>query len=265
MQASSTRRTALVTGASSGIGRAFARRYALAGYDVVLTARRTERLQALADELQSANPVAAHVIPADLAIADAPAALFAQIEARGLHIDALVNNAGFGVAGRFDDAPWPRQHDLLQVLVVAVCQLTHLALPAMKARGFGRIINVASLAGFAPATVGATLYAPAKAFVIRFSQSLALETHGTGVHVTALCPGFTRTEFHDHGAVRKDISRRPSLMWMSAEKVAAQGFHAVERGDTLYVNGWINRLIASVGKHAPHPLGPQICRALMKP
>ena len=129
--------------------------------------------------------------------------------------------------------------------------MTHLALPGMKARGFGRIVNVASLAGFAPATVGATLYAPAKAFVIRFSQSLALETHGTGIHVTALCPGFTRTEFHDHGPMRADIARLPSYMWMSAEKVAAQGFHAVERGDTLYVNGWLNRLIASAGKHAP--------------
>ena len=258
------RRTALVTGASSGIGLAFAREFARAGYDVALTARRAERLHAVADELTSAFGVRAHVVPANLASPGACAHIFGELTNRGVAIDALVNNAGFAVSGLFHQAPWARHREFIEVLVSAVCELSYLALPGMRARQFGRIINVASVAGYAQAAIGSTLYPAAKAFVIRFSQSLALENRKAGIHVTALCPGFTHTEFHDD-LTRRDVARLPNFMWMDAETVAAQGFRAVERGDTRCINGWINHLLVALAHHTPNSIAVWASRQLMKP
>jgi uncharacterized protein len=253
MQAS-PRRLALITGASAGIGAALAREYASHGYDLVLTARRLDRLDALGAELAARHRITTHSIVADLADPAAPDALFAELGRRGLKLDALVNNAGYGVPGHYRRTKWADQAAFLQVLVTSVCHLSHLALPGMMERRFGRILNVASLAGMVPGSAGHTLYGASKSFVIKFSQSLALEAMGHGVHVCALCPGFTHSEFHDVTGTRERVSQMPDFMWMTAEEVARQGYAAVERGDVVLVAGGVNRGIARLAKLVPDRL-----------
>lgn len=243
---------ALITGASSGIGAAIAREYARRGVPLILTARRADRLQALADALKSKVDVV--VLAADLADPTAPAALQAEIERRGLHVAHLVNNAGYGVPGRYLSADWKTHADFLQVMIVAVSELTHRFLPAMEAAGYGRIINVASLAGLVPPSAGHTLYGAAKSFLTRFSECLALETGDKGVHVTALCPGFTYTEFHDVNGMRERVSKLPKLLWLDADTVARLGLDAAERGQTRCVTGFANRVIAGISKYLPDGL-----------
>jgi short-subunit dehydrogenase len=245
-------RAALVTGASSGIGEAIAREYAARGKPLVLTARRLERLEALAAELSARVPCIA--LAADLADPAAPDALFAQLQARGIVIDTLVNNAGVGVPGRLLSAEWKTHADFLQLMVVAVARLTYLFLPAMEAAGRGRILNVASLAGLVPASAGHTMYGATKAWLIRFSEALALESGPRGVHVTALCPGFTYTEFHDVNGMRANVSRLPKWLWQDSATVARIGVDAVEAGRTRVVTGATNRLIATLSKYLPDGL-----------
>ena len=240
---------ALVTGASSGIGEAFARAYAARGVPLVLTARRGERLQQLCDALSAQVPC--HWLAADLADPAAPAQLCAALAERGLAVGTLVNNAGYGVPGKFEAPDWAEHARFLQVMVSAVCELTWRLLPRMQAARHGRIINVASLAGLVPGSAGHTLYAASKAFMIRFSESLALENRDRGVHVTALCPGFTLSEFHDVTGTRAQVSRMPKWMWMDAAEVAEAGIAAVERGDVVHVPGRANRLIRALTKHLP--------------
>ena len=235
---------ALVTGASSGIGAAIAREYARRGKPLVLTARREDRLRELADELGAS--VACTVIVADLADPATPARLFAETQARGLFVDTLVNNAGYGVPGRFLSEDWTTHATFLQVLVTSVVELSHRFLPAMEAAGHGRVLNVASLAGLIPASAGHTLYGAAKSFVIRFSESLALEMQPRGVHVTALCPGMTWSEFHDVTGMRAKVSRLPKAIWLTADEVAKLGVDAVESGKSRIVTGNVNRVIAGV-------------------
>jgi short-subunit dehydrogenase len=247
-------RRALITGASAGIGEAFARELARRGFDVVLTARRTDRLESIAAELRERHAIEAVVAPLDLARADAAEALVAALDAQGLHIDLLVNNAGYGLTGYLDEQPWNAHAAFIQVLMTAPTELAWRLLPGMKARGYGRIINVASLAGHVPGSAGHTLYAASKAYLIKFSQSLALETKGTGVHVTALCPGFTLSEFHDVNGSRPLVSKMPGFMWMDAPTVAREGMDAVEAGKAVYVNGRVNRLIKGLFKLLPDAL-----------
>ena len=246
-----------MTGASSGIGAAIAREYARRGVPLVLTARRLDRLQALAAELGARVPVAC--LAADLADPRAPCRLQEEVARRGLHVGHLVNNAGYGVPGRFLSSDWQVHADFLQVLVTSVCELSHRFLPAMEAAGHGRILNVASLAGLVPASAGHTLYGAAKAFVIRFSESLAQETRPRGVHVTALCPGMTFTEFHDVNGMRARVSRLPRWLWQDADTVARLGLDAVERGDARCVAGGVNRMLAGLSKYLPEP----VARALV--
>jgi short-subunit dehydrogenase len=246
------RRLCLVTGASAGIGAAFARTFASHGYDVVLTARRTDRLERLAEEIALRYGVEALPIAADLADPAAVDGLLAQISAHGLLVDALVNNAGYGLAGGYVASRWEDQHAMLQVMLVAVCELTHKLLPGMIERGFGRIINVASLAGLAPGPAGPTLYFAIKAFLVRFSQSLHLETLAQGVHVSALCPGFTYTEFHDVNQTRAEMSRRaPAWLWLGADEVAAAGYEAAEANRAICIPGAPNKAIAAAVKALP--------------
>jgi short-subunit dehydrogenase len=242
----------LVTGASSGIGAAIAREYAARGVPLVLTARRADRLETLAAELRALVPV--EVIAADLADPGAPARLFAETQARGLSIGTLVNNAGYGVPGRYLAADWKTHQDFLQVMIVAVAELTHRFLPTMEAAGHGRILNVASLAGLVPASAGHTLYGATKAWMIRFSECLALESRQRGVHVTALCPGFTYTEFHDVNGMREKVSRLPKLLWLDSATVARLGVDAVEAGRTRVVTGAANRVVAWVSRYVPDAL-----------
>ena len=242
-------RAALVTGASSGIGEAFARTLAATGTPLVLSARREDRLQRLCQELAPLAPC--QYIVADLADPAAPARVADTLQARGIQVATLVNNAGYGLPGRFESQPWEQHARFLQVMVGAVCELTHRLLPAMLERRHGRIVNVASLAGLVPGSAGHTLYAAAKAFMVRFSESLALENRDRGVHVTALCPGFTFSEFHDVTGTREQVSRMPRWMWMDAPAVVEAGLAAVERGEVVCVPGRANRTIRWLMKTLP--------------
>lgn len=248
---------ALVTGASSGIGADIAREYARRGKPLVLTARRIERLEALAAELSAQAPCV--VLAADLADPAAPDRLFAETQARGIFVDTLVNNAGYGVPGRYLSADWKTHADSIQVLLTAVAHLSHLYLPAMEAAGRGRILNVASLAGLVPATAGHTLYGATKAWLIRFSETLDQETRPRGVFVTALCPGMTYSEFHDVNGMREKVSKLPKGIWLTSAEVARQGVDAVEAGRPRLVTGRSNKLIAALCKYLPD----RLARALL--
>jgi short-subunit dehydrogenase len=198
-------RTALVTGASAGIGKAFAEHLASDGFDLVLTARRQQRLEELAHALEHKHGVRAQVISADLADPAAPEQIAQALRARGLEIDVLINNAGFGIRTAFLDTSWTQHAQLIQVEVTAVAHLTHLCLPGMLERGYGRIVHVASLAGLLPGAPTSTLYAAAKSFLVKFSESLTAELKDTGVFVCAVCPGFTRRD--GHAPDRLEIAR----------------------------------------------------------
>jgi short-subunit dehydrogenase len=244
----------LVTGASAGIGAAFARQLAASGHDLVLVARRAERLHALAAELHERHGVQAHAMPADLADPAAPERLARHLHEQGLAVDWLVNNAGYGVPGSFEASDWPVHADFLQVMLTAPTELAWRLLPGMRERGYGRIVNVASLAGHVPGSAGHTLYAASKAYLIKFSQSLALENRHLGVHVCALCPGFTWSEFHDVTGTRALVGKLPRFMWQDAATVVREGIAAVERGEAVHVTGHINRAIKALAKLTPDRL-----------
>ncbi len=248
------KRTALVTGASAGIGAAFAEELASRGYDLVVTARRAERLVALADRLAHTYASHVRVVPADLGQLDAPRRLADTLISEGIRVDALVNNAGYGVSGRYLRHPWDTHAAFLNVMVLAVSELTHRFVPGMLDRRFGRIINVASLAAFTPAAAGHTLYGASKSFVVRFSEALASELSSSGVHVCALCPGFTYTEFHDVNGMRARVSRMPSFLWMDAAQVAREGCDAVDAGRVVHIPGRVNRAIATLSSCLPGAL-----------
>lgn len=253
-------RRGLVTGASSGIGLAFAHVLAANKYDLILTARRLERLESLAAELRTRHNVAVRVLAEDLADPRAPERLCGTIARESLTVDMLVNNAGFGVPGRYAGTTWQQQRDFLQVLVVSLTELTHHLLPGMIERRWGRIINVASLAGLLPGVAGHTLYAASKSFVISFSESLALEGAPYGINVTATCPGFTMSEFHDVTGTREQVSRMPAFMWLDAETVARGSYEAVMSGTAVYVPGRVNRSLAFLAKVLPR----RVVSGLMK-
>ena len=233
--------TALVTGPTSGIGEAFARRLAADGYDLVLVARDTRRLKSLAGELEGVG-VQAEVLRADLA---KPAQL-STVENRladiDRPIDVLVNNAGFSINQPFVNGSIQQEQLLLDVMVKAVMRLSHAAVPGMSERGRGLIVNVSSIAGFLP--FGS--YSAAKAWVTSFSQGLATELAGTGVHAVAVCPGFVHTEFHQRAGV--DMSKSADWMWLSADEVVDRTFADVARGRVLSVAGLQYRAMAA-GTH----------------
>jgi uncharacterized protein len=245
---------ALVTGASAGIGEAFARAYAAKGFDLALVARRADRLEALAAELSDAHGIEAFAIPADLALFDAHKPILAAVAARGRHVDVLVNNAGFGIAQGYTGVPWERQRDFLMTLVVACCGLAYGVLPGMVERGRGAIVNVASLAGFAPGVKGNTLYPGAKSLMIKFSESLAAEYGPQGVNVTAICPGFTTTEFAARAGIQEIMEKENRLLSQTAEQVVAVAIKANEQGRVVVVPGLHNKIAAVLLKRLPEPL-----------
>ena len=240
---------ALITGASSGIGTEIAREYARRGVPLILTARRENRLAQLADELRAQVPV--EILPADLAEADAPGRLAEEIERRRLPVRILVNNAGYGVPGRYLAKDWKTHADFLQVMIGATSELTWRLLPSIRAHDHGRIINVASFAALVPAADGQTLYAPAKAYLVKFSEALSLENADRNVHVTALCPGFTWSEFHDVTGTRAMMSRLPKWVWLQADAVARAGIDAAERGQVVVVPGLFYQSMHCIAKHLP--------------
>jgi len=224
--------TALVTGASAGIGEELAWVHAERGGDLVLVARRADRLDALAAAIRDEHGVAVEVIAMDLAKSTAPKRLATRLEELGLEIDVLINNAGLGAHGEFHESPWSRQQQMLQLNIVALTELTHLLVQGMVERGRGRILNVGSTAGFLPGPLQAVYYA-SKAYVNSFSQAIANELQGTGVTVTALCPGPVATEFQevaDLGGIRGfDFAA-------DARSVAECGYKAMEKGTLVAVN-----------------------------
>jgi short-subunit dehydrogenase len=243
--------TALITGASAGIGAALARVFAANGFDLVITARRTDRLDALAQEIGKTYGRTVRVIAADLSDPQSPSRIFDEVTRAGITIDALVNNAGYGLPGGLLHSSWDQHRDFIQVMVTAVAELCYRFAPGMVERRRGWIINVASVAGLVPGSAGHTLYGAVKSLVIKFSQSLALELKPQGVHVTALCPGFTYSEFHDVNGMRPTVNQLPKWMWMEAAPVARQAYDAVMRGDIVYVNGPWNRAMVALVRYTP--------------
>jgi short-subunit dehydrogenase len=242
---------ALVTGASAGIGMEFCRQLAARGYALVLLARREDRLRALADELASAHGTPCRIITADLADPDACDAIMeALAETR---VEMLVNNAGYGVPGRLVDVPWSTHQAFLQVMVTAVCELTWRLMPGMMERRSGHIVNVASVAGLAPSTAGHTLYGASKAFLIKFSEALAQEGAPHGVKVSALCPGFTYSEFHDVTGTRDRVSQLPGYLWLQADEVVRDGLDAVlgDKPRVVAVPGGVYKLLVWISGALP--------------
>ena len=254
-------KTALITGASAGIGARFAKAYAEKGADLVLTARREDRLRALADELEAAHGVKVQTVAADLAEPSAPDEIAAAVKARGGAVDILVNNAGYGLPGYYTDSDWKAHSDFLEVMVTSYAHLTHLFLPGMLERKYGRIIHVSSLAGLVPGSAGHTLYGASKSFLVSFAQSIAAECDGTGVTASALCPGFTYSEFHDVNDTRALVSQLPKHMFMDAAPVVEGAINAVENGHVVYVPGAWNKFVAWLVKALPRPWGAQMVRA----
>ena len=240
-------RTALITGASSGIGAAFARRLAAEDYDLILVARREERLAALAAELGGRHGVVAQRLAVDLT---EPAGL-EEVEkyvASREPVDLLVNSAGFGARGDFAQVDLHRQLEMIQLHVLASVRLARAVLPGMIERDRGGIINVASLEAFIPLPGDAT-YSATKAFLVTFSQALHEELRETGVRVQALCPGFTRTELHNVEQLpESDLSRIPAMLWSSADEVVAASLRALPRGPVVCVPGWKNRVIVALAR-----------------
>ena len=235
---------ALITGASSGLGVVFARQLAAQGYDLVLVARREERLAALAAELQQRHPISGETIAADLskpAGVERVESYIAGIES----LDVLVNNAGFGTTGRFAEIDLAKSVDMIQVHVTASMRLCRAALPGMVARRRGALINVASVAAFTPMPGNAN-YAATKAYLLTFSKALHAELMGTGVKIQALCPGFTYTGFHDtsefEGFKRSQI---PAILWLTAEDVVAASLKALKRNQAVCIPGLKYRLLAA--------------------
>lgn len=232
----------LVTGASAGLGAEFARQCARRGDGLVLVARRRERLEALADEIGNA-----HVIASDLSAPDASARLMAELEGLGLWVDTLINNAGFGLIGRFAALPLEGQREMVDLNVRTVTELAHLVLPGMIERRKGGILNVASTAAFQPGP-GFAVYFATKAYVLSFSEALHQELKGTGVKVSALCPGPTRTEF---GSVAGMPAKRFDRISADAAGVVAAGLKGLDRNKAVVIPGLTNKISAQSSRLIP--------------
>ncbi len=241
--------TALVTGASAGLGAEFARQLAGAGYNLVLVARRRDKLEALAADLRKQFDVEVLVEAADLSEPAAPRALFDSLRDSNTEVDFLVNNAGVAGPDLITDRDWDEHRVFFQLMMLAVAELCHLFIPGMQERGFGRVINVASVAGRIP-RVGGCNYGPSKAYLIALSEDLAVTLHGSGVNVCALCPGYTHTDFHSSAGLQDMKDAMPGFLWYDAEVVVREGLRAVERGKPVYLSGrlyrWLDPLFQSL-------------------
>jgi short-subunit dehydrogenase len=261
-------RTALVTGASSGIGRAFAVLLASRGYDLVVVARRKDRLDELTEHLRAIYRVRAEVLAVDLADPGAGRAIKDGLDQLGVSVDFLVNNAGYPILGQYCDLPWEQQDAFIRVLGTSVLELTHLLLPGMVERGWGRIINVTSLTLYFSGSPGQTLYAPIKAMVHKFSESIALEYEDRGIICTTAPPGATATELLEKSGagVAEYVANNRVLQaaMMSPEKYVAAAYRGCMAGRRVVIPGWHNRLWAFVLVHSPSKVRYAMCKFMAK-
>jgi short-subunit dehydrogenase len=253
---------ALITGASSGLGEEFAYALARERFSLVLTARREDRLAAVTERARALGALAAHPMAQDLSRRDGPPALFKRLEQAGISIDFLVNNAGFGTRGPFYQLPLERELEEIDLNVTAMVAVARLAVAGMVERGYGTIINVASTSAFQPMPYMA-VYGASKAFVLSFSLALTAEVASRGVHVMALCPGVTRTEFQ--AVAGTEQVRIPAFAYMTSTTVVDQALAAARRRRPLYVNGRVNWLMAEMVRFAPRRLVSRIISSMFRP
>ena len=233
--------TALVTGATSGIGLEYAKILAHEKYDLILVARNLDKLNQLQTLFKTQYPIDVHVLPGDLSQPDIPEKIFEEINHRHLTVDVLINNAGFGYGGFYKDQSWDNEQQMIQVNITSLAHLTKIFLKGMLERNNGKIVNVASTAAFVPGPMMAVYYAT-KSYVLHFSEALANEVKGTGVTVTCLCPGATATEFQSRANVG-DSKLFKGRVLATPEKVARYGYKAMMKGKTVAIYGWYNKFL----------------------
>ena len=253
---------ALVTGASAGIGESFARLLAQRGHDVVLVARRAERLEAVAERVAKEHGAAAEVLVADLETDDGVRIVEARLSDDARPVELVVNNAGFGTGGRFHEMPVEREDAEIRLNVVALVRLTHAALTGMVERGHGGVINVSSVAAYQPAPNSAT-YCATKAFVSSFTNAIHEELHGTGVKAMVLAPGFTHTEFHERSGIGNK-HQMPEFLWQSCDEVVTAALKAYDRGRAVCVPGPINTVAAAFSGAMPAGVSRKIAGIVTK-
>lgn len=247
-------KTALITGASYGIGEAFARELAHQDYNLVLVARSQDKLEKLAQELQEKEGIEVMIIPQDLTETHAGKIVYDQIKTQGWIIDLLVNNAGFGDYGKFDDRPLEKQINMIQLNITVLTELTGLFLPEMKSRGKGRIINVASIAAFQPLPY-MSVYAATKAFVLSFSEAIWAENRDSDINILALCPGPTESKFFETAEFPASFAEGKENSLIPATKVVKEALTAVEKNQcTLVTGGIVNQIIVNLPRFFPRDL-----------
>ena len=255
--------TALITGASTGIGYELSKCFAADHHNLVLVARQEQRLQQIATEFTQQFGITVKIIAADLALPDTPQKIFAAVRNEALQIDYLVNNAGFGLGGKFAETDLATELGMIQVNIAAVVALTKLFLPEMVARKFGKVMNVASTAAFQPGPLMA-IYCSTKAFELLFSEAIANELQGTGVTVTALCPGPTASEFQKRAQIENTrLVKHKVLGMMTAERVAKIGYQGFMRGKRIVIPGFLNKVGAHSTRLSPRAMTTQIARMVM--
>lgn len=253
-------RNALVTGATSGIGYELSRLLASNGFNLVLVARNQKRLEEVQQELSLDFSINTEIIPKDLALPSAPKEIFNELQQKSIHIDILVNNAGFNEYGPFSATDMAKEIQMLQVNIASLTSLTKLFLPGMMAQHYGKILNLGSTGSFAPGPLNA-VYCATKAYVLSFSEAIAEELQGTGVTVTVLCPGATRTEFAQR-AQMEDVKIFQGRV-MSAKRVAEIGYNALMMGNITMVAGWSNQLTMLSLRLIPRIMVARISKRMM--
>lgn len=249
---------ALITGASAGFGKEFARQLARAGKNLVLVARRVEPMEDLATDLREQHVVEIEIIRADLSDPGAPLAIHHTMASRGIHVDTLINNAGSAGPDLLAARDWRRQQAHLTLMMTSVTLMCHLFIPAMRERGYGRVLNVASVAGQIT-VAGDCNYGPTKTYLIALSKSLSDTVKNDGVHVMALCPGFTHTDFHQSGELAEMKAGMPGFLWYDVDVVVREGLAALERGRSVYTSGRLYRYLMPVLRT---PLSRVLIRAM---
>jgi short-subunit dehydrogenase len=258
-----TKRTALITGASGGIGYELAELFAHDGHNLVLVARNADKLKEIAEDFQKSYKIIVHIVPMNLSSADSPNELFHYLERNKITVDYLVNNAGFGALGKFNETELQDELDMIQLNITALTHLTKLFLKGMVTRKFGRIMNVASTASFQPGPLMAVYYA-SKSYVLFLSEALANELNGTGVTVSVLCPGPTKTGFQSRAQMQKSKLFTSSGMVMDAKKVASIGYKGMMKGKTVIIPGIANKILAQSIRVSPRKLSAEIVRFLQE-